>query len=41
MDIREIDSMVLTVRIFNEDVGMEVGIEKWSGVVIKKLKLIH
>lgn len=35
MDIREIDSVVLRVRIFKEDVGMEVGIEKWAWVVIK------
>ena len=35
-----LDSLVQTVRVFSEDIGMEFGIEKCSMLVMKKGKIV-
>ena len=35
-----LDSLVQTFRVFNEDVGMEFGIEKCAMLVIEKRKIV-
>ena len=34
-----LDSLVQTVRVFNEDIGMEFGIEKCAMLVMRKERL--
>ena len=34
------DSLVQTVRIFSEDIGMEFGIEKYATLVMEKGKIV-
>ena len=34
------DSLVQTVRVFNEDIGMEFGIEKYAMLVMEKGKIV-
>ena len=36
----ELDSLVQTVRVFSEDIGMEFGIEKCAMLVMKKGKIV-
>ena len=35
-----LDSLVQTVRVFSEDIGMEFGIEKCAMLVMKKRKIV-
>ena len=35
-----LDSLVLTVRVFSEDIGMEFGIEKCAMLVMEKGKIV-
>ena len=37
---KELDSLVQTIRIFNEDIGMEFDIEKCAMLVIEKGKIV-
>ena len=36
----ELDSLVQTVRVFSEDIGMEFGIEKCAMLVMEKGKIV-
>ena len=40
-DIRQLDSLVQTVRIFSNDIGMEFGIQKCAMVELKRGKMIQ
>ena len=40
-DIRQLDSLVQTVRIFSNDTGMEFGIQKCAMVQLKRGKMIQ
>ena len=40
-DIRQLDSLVQTVRIFSNDIGIEFGIQKCAMVELKRGKMIH
>ena len=35
-----LDSLIQTVRIFSEDIGMEFDIEKWAMLVMEKRKIV-
>ena len=35
-----LDSLVQTVRVFSEDIGMEFGIEKCATLVMEKVKIV-
>ena len=37
---KELDSLVQTVRVFSEDIGMEFGIEKYAMLVTEKGKIV-
>ena len=37
---KELDSVVQTIRVFSEDIGMEFGIEKYAMLVIEKGKIV-
>ena len=37
---KELDSLVLTIHIFSEDIGMEFGIEKCAMLVTEKGKIV-
>ena len=39
-DLKGLDSLVQTVRVFSEDIGMEFGIEKCAMLVIEKGKIV-
>ena len=36
---RELETLIQTVRIYNQDIGMEFGIEKCAMLIIKSRKL--
>ena len=38
---KEIDSLVQTVRIFSDDIGMKFGLEKCSAMTMKRGKRVH
>ena len=40
-DIKQLDSLVQTVRIFSNDIGMEFGIQKCGMVELKRGKMIQ
>ncbi len=40
-DEAEIDSMVQTVRIFSDDIGMQFGLEKCASMTMKRGKRVH
>ena len=37
---KRLDSLVQTVRVFSEDIGMEFGIEKCAMLVMEKRKIV-
>ena len=37
---KELNSLVQTIRVFSEDIGMEFGIEKYTMLVIEKGKIV-
>ncbi len=37
----EIDSLVQTVRIFSNDIGMQFGLEKFASMTMKRGKRVH
>ncbi len=37
----EIDSLVQTVRIFSDDIGMQFGLEKCASMTMKRGKRVH
>ena len=38
---KEIDSLVQTVRIFSDDIGMKFGLEKCAAMIMKRGKRVH
>ena len=38
---KEIDSLVQTVRIFSDDIGMKFGLEKCAAMTMKRGKWVH
>ena len=38
---KEIDSLLQTVRIFNDDIGMKFGLEKCAAITMKRGKMVH
>ena len=37
---KELDSLIQTVRVFNQDIRMEFGIDKCATIVLKRGKLV-
>ena len=37
---KRLDSLVKTIRVFSEDIGMEFGIEKYAMLVMKRGKIV-
>ena len=40
MNEKGVDSLIQTVRVFSEDIGMEFGIEKCAVLVMKRGKVV-